>query len=217
MSDEWLEEASEIAAQVARTAHRKYHTYFDVADVKQELVMWCIGRPDKVQEWLNHEQTVESRHGGIKQLAKTLSRHADRYCRKRKAQSVGYELRDEVYYSPALLTELLPHVWSDVAPTSDASKPRVSGGGGVAAEGGNYVASLFDVRAGLEKIQPDDRIILQYKFFEGLSYSALASVLGISDSTAHRKVSGALRRLCKELGGENPFANKNRRARDTDA
>jgi DNA-directed RNA polymerase specialized sigma24 family protein len=205
---EWLDEASDIAAQVARQAHKKYHTYFAVDDVRQECMLWVVARQDKVQEWLNHEQSREDYQGGVRQLAKTLSRHADRYCRKRKAQSVGYELRDEVYYSPALLSELLPHVWSDVAPTQDATKPRVSGGGGVAAEGGSYVVSLFDVRSGLERLEPDDRIILQYKFFEALSYEALATVLGISDSTAHRKVAGALRRLCQELGGESPFISK---------
>ena len=205
---DWLEQANDIASQVAKTVHKKYHTYFAVDDVRQECLLWCVAREDKVKEWLDPDQSIEDYKGGIRQLAKTLTRHADRYCRKRKAQSVGYEIRDEVYYSPELLTELLPHVWTDTAPTSDSTKPRVSSGGGNASEGGNYVVSLFDVRAGLERLQPDDRIILQYKFFEALSYSALATALGISDSTAHRKVAGALRRLCRELGGESPFINK---------
>ena len=205
---DWLDEANDIASQVARTVHKRYHTYFDVADVRQELLAWVIQREEKVRTWLDPEQTPEEYKGGVRQLAKTLSRHAERYCRRIKAQKVGYELRDEVYYSPALLSELLPFVWSDVAPTSDATKPRVSGGGGNAAEGGNYVASLFDVRAGLERLEPDDKIVLQYKFFEQLNYSQIALALQISDSTAHRKVAGALRRLCRELGGENPWTSK---------
>lgn len=208
---DWFDEANDIASQVARTVHKRYHTYFDVADVRQELLAWVIQREEKVRAWLDPEQTIEDYKGGVRQLAKTLSRHADRYCRRMKAQKAGYELRDEVYYTPALLTELLPFVWTDVTPTQDATKPRVSGGGGVASEGGNYAASLFDVRAGLEKLEPDDRIVLQYKFFEQLNYTQLAAVLEISDSTAHRKVAGALRRLCYHLGGENPWSTKRSR------
>jgi len=203
----WLDEATDIASQVAKQIHKRYHTYFAIDDLRQELILWCVSRPDKIAQWLNPEQTAEDYKGGINQLAKTLSRHADRYCRKAKAQAVGYELRDEVYYSPALLSELLPHVWSNVAPTADTTKPRVSGGG-APAEGGNYVISLFDVRAGLEKLDPDDRVVLQYRFFENLTYTDLATVLNISDSSAHRKVDGALRRLCRHLGGDNPFQSK---------
>jgi len=208
---DWLDEATDIAAQVARQVHKKYSTYFAVDDVRQECLLWVVGHEEKVKGWLEPEQNREDYQGGVRQLAKTLSRHAERYCRKLKSQRVGYEIRDEVYYSPALLSELLPHVWSNVAPTQDATKPRVSGGAGAAAEGGNYVAAIFDVRAALEKLQPDDRIVLQYKFFENFNYSQLAIALEISDSTAHRKVSGALRRLCNELGGENPFVSKKRK------
>ena len=200
----WLEEAGDIASQVSRIVHRKYHTYCDVADVRQELMVWIVRREKKVKQWLDHTVNEEQYRGGVKQLGKTLTRHADRYCRKRKAQSLGYQIDDEAYYSPISLSELLPFVWADVVNTTDSTKPRVSGGGNPA-EGGNYVIQLFDIRRALEKLDPQDKIVLQMKFFEQMNYADIAEVLDVSDSTAHRKVDGALRRLNHRLGGQSPF------------
>jgi len=203
MSD-WLSEATDIASQVSRIVHRKYHTYFDVADVRQELLVWVVRREDKVRAWLDHSQGEDVYKGGMRQLGKTLTRHADKYCRKRKAQQLGYQLDDEAYYSPITLSELLPFVWEDVVNTTDGSKPKVSGGGNPA-EGGNYVIQLFDIRRALAKLDPQDKLILQMKFYEQLNYGDIAETLGVSDSTAHRKVDGALRRLNNNLGGQSPF------------
>ena len=202
--DKWLDEATDIASQVARIVHRKYQTYFDVSDVRQELLTWVWRREDKVKQWLSPEQSPEEYKGGVRQLGKTLTRQADKYCRRLKAQKLGYELRDEQYYDPITLSEMLPFVWEDVVNTTDSTKPRVSGGGNPA-EGGNYVIQLFDIRRALAKLDPQDRLMLQMKFFEQLTFSEIATSLGVSDTTAHRKVDGALRRLNNNLGGQSPF------------
>lgn len=205
--DKWLDEASDVASQVARIVHRKYQTYFDVSDVRQELLTWIWRREDKVKQWLSPEQSPEDYKGGVRQLGKTLTRQADKYCRRLKAQKLGYELRDEQYYDPITLSEMLPFVWEDVVNTTDATKPKVSGGGNPA-EGGNYVIQLFDIRRALTKIDPQDRLVLQMKFFEQLTYTEIALMLEISDTTAHRKVDGALRRLNQHLGGQSPFQSE---------
>jgi RNA polymerase sigma factor (sigma-70 family) len=205
--DRWLDEANDVASQVARIVHRKYQTYFDVADVRQELLTWIWRREDKVKQWLSPEQSPEDYKGGVRQLGKTLTRQADKYCRRLKAQKLGYELRDEQYYDPITLSEMLPFVWQDVVNTTDSTKPKVSGGGNPA-EGGNYVIQLFDIRRALVKIDPQDRLILQMKFFEQLTYSEIAHSLEVSDTTAHRKVDGALRRLNQHLGGQSPFQSE---------
>jgi RNA polymerase sigma factor (sigma-70 family) len=202
--DPWLQESREIAVTVARKVHRRYHTYFDMQDVTQELMVWVLRRQDKIKEWLDHPKESDEYKMGVRKLGKTLTRNADKYCRRMKAQKLGYEVRDEQYYSPISLSELLPFVWSDVVETRDASKPKVSGGGNPA-EGGNYVIQLFDIRRALKKLDPQDKLVLQMKFFEQLNYQEIAQTFGVSDSTAHRKVDGALRRLNNHLGGQTPF------------
>jgi len=204
---QWFEDASDVANNVARNVHRKYHTYFDVADVRQELYLWIFKRKDKVQEWLSFEMGTQEYRGGVKQLGKTLTRQADRYCRKMKAQKLGYEMRDEQFYSSATLSELLPYVWEDVVDTIEANKPRVSGGG-APAEGGTYVVQLIDVRKNLHRLQRYDQDILEFKFRDQMSFKDLAEVLDCSDTTAHRKVEGALRRLTHLLGGSNPYGDR---------
>jgi len=203
----WFEEAQEIAHQSARTIHKKYHTYFDVDDVRQELLLWCFKRKDKIEQWLDHDVDDEEYRDGVKQLARTLNRQAEKYCRKRKAQKLGYEMRDEQFYSPESISVLLPFAYSDVTETRDTTKPRVQGSGGNPSEGGNYVVQLFDVRIALGKLDRYDYDVLQLKFDDQLSYAELAHALGVSDSTAHRKVENALRRLTNILGGANPYGN----------
>jgi len=207
VTNKWLDESREIAVTVARKVHRRYHTYFDVQDVTQELMVWVLKRQDKIKEWLDHPLESDEYKMGVRKLGKTLTRNADKYCRRLKAQKLGYEVRDEQYYSPISLSELLPFVWSDVVETRDASKPKVSGGGNPA-EGGNYVIQLFDIRAALRKLDPQDKLVLQMKFFEQLNYQEIAETFGVSDSTAHRKVDGALRRLNNHLGGQTPFQSE---------
>jgi hypothetical protein len=103
------------------------------------------------------------------------------------------------------LAELLPFVWVDTVATSDSTKPKVSGGGNPA-EGGNYVIQLFDIRRAMLHMSEGDRDVLRKKFFDQLSYKELAEELAVSDTTAHRKVDGAIRRLTNALGGPNPWA-----------
>jgi len=203
MSD-WLEEATNVATQVARVVHRKYSVYFDVSDLRQELLVWVWRREDKVKQWLDHNQEPEDYKGGVRQLGKTLTRQADKYCRRLKAQKLGYELRDEQYYDPITLSELLPFVWGDVVETTKLDGEKVSGAGNPA-EGGNYVIQLFDVRNALSKIDEMDRDVLELKYEQNLTFAEIAEVLAVSDTTAHRKVEGAMRRLVNQLGGTNPF------------
>jgi len=171
-------------------------------------MVWTLKRQDKIKEWLDHPLDSDEYKMGVRKLGKTLTRLADKYCRRAKAQKLGYEIRDEQYYDAISLSEMLPLAFPIKAPivnTTDGSKPKVSGGGNPA-EGGNYVIQLMDIRRALSKIDPQDKLVLEMKFFEGLTFNEIAETLQVSDTTAHRKVDGALRRLNNFLGGANPFA-----------
>lgn len=199
-----LELAQEVAVVTARKVHKKYVTYFDVADVTQELMLWVVTHNNKIEEWLGHEVDSEEFKVGVKKLGKTLTRQADKYCRKIKAQKVGYELRDEQFYSPTNIAEMLPFAWKDVVETRDATKPRVSGSTNPA-EGGDYMVKMFDIRRALLKLNEYDRDVLELKFAQNLTYRELAEELEVSESTAHRKVDNAIRHVNNFLGGSNPY------------
>ena len=193
--------AQDIAAHVARSVHRKYHTYFDVADVRQELIVWMLSHENKVAEYMADEEL------GIKKLSKTLRRQADKYCRRKKAQIVGYSLEDEAYYPGSIIATLLPYVWKDVEAMHIGDGEKISNSGNPA-EGGNFVIQIFDIRKALDELDPQDRLILQMKYFEGQTFAEIGEILEISDTTAHRKHEGALRRLSNYLGGMSPFSRE---------
>lgn len=208
MSDEWLQEANEICATVARQVHRKYAVYFDVADVQQELMLWCLNKQDKVCDWLDVDNVKEAseRKIGIKMLAKSLNREAERYCRSRKAKSVGYETRDEAFYTMGMLEELISHMDElENMSTQQAGNVRVSNGGSDPATGNNYLASVLDVRSALAKLDPIDAMLVDMKYKESMTLAQIANVVELSDSTISRRIHRALRQMVKELGGDNPW------------
>ena len=146
VEDKWIEEVVTIAQTVAYTITRNYKGYAEVDDVKQELLEWTLKRPDKIQEWLSPNVPKQEYKLGVKRLAKTFNRMADRYCRKEKAKKLGYSIHDEAYYSPALVEQLLPLAFNNNIETKDPNSQFVSGGGGDPATAGSFLASMYDIR-----------------------------------------------------------------------
>lgn len=206
MSNDWLIEANEIAATVARQVHRRYAVYFDAADVQQELVAWAIKRESKMREWLNPELELADRKANIKQLAKSMNREADKYCRSRKAKSVGYETRDEAFYTMTMLEELIAHLDElENMSSNQTGNVRVSNGGSDPATANNYLASVIDVRSALDSLDPMDQMLLDMKYRDNLTLGQIAAVVELSDSTISRRIHGALRKMTQFLGGDNPW------------
>jgi RNA polymerase sigma factor (sigma-70 family) len=213
MNDDWLIEANEIATTVARQVHRKYQVYFDMSDVQQELVLWCLNHERKVKEWLNPAQETPERKIGIKQLAKSLNREADKYCRDRKAKSCGYETRDEAFYTTGMLEELISHMDELTDMSQSASgNVRVSSGGSDPSTGNNYLISIIDVRKAMSDLDPLDNMMLTMKYQENLTLAQIADIVDLSDSTISRRIHSALRRMSKLLGGDNPWGGTGSRS-----
>jgi RNA polymerase sigma factor (sigma-70 family) len=203
-NDKWLEEASEIATTVARSIHKRYAVYFEAHDVKQELIIWAMRKEHKVKEWLNPDQDPKDLKGGIRQLAKAMQREADKYCRTTKAKAVGYETRDEYFYNIGMIEELITQL-DELDQQQGLSQAKVSGGGGDPATGNNVAAAVADVRFAMSKLDPQDQLMLEMRYQEGMTFSQISSALELSDTTVHRRVNSALKRMSTELGGENPW------------
>jgi len=206
LNSELLEEVTEIATTVARQIHPRYAVYFEAHDIKQELLLWSLKREDKIEQWLSHDQEPQDRKAGIRQLAKTFQREADKICRSEKARKVGYETRDEYFYSAGLLEELIANI-DALEQQQGGQNARVSGGGSDPATGNNFAASVADVRKAMEALDPADCLMLEMRYQEGLTYAQIATHLDLSDSTVHRRVNGALKRMVKFLGGDSPWVS----------
>jgi RNA polymerase sigma factor (sigma-70 family) len=210
LNSELLEEVTEIAASVAKQIHPRYAVYFEPQDLKQELLLWSLNHEHKIVEWLNPDQEVWERKAGIRQLAKSFQREADKICRAAKARKTGYEIHDEYFYSRGVLEELLTNL-DEIEAQQTGMQVRVSGGGSDPAAGNNIAASVADVRKALDQLDPMDRLMVEMKYQEQLTYKQISETVDLSDSTVHRRVSGALNRMVKFLGGDNPYTGSNYR------
>ena len=205
VEDKWVQDVVEIAQTSAYVITRNYKGFAEADDVKQELLEWSLKRNDKIQEWLNENLSKQEYRMGIKRLAKTFNRMADRYCRKEKAKKLGYSIHDEAFYSTAMIEELLPMAFSSNIITKDPATEFVSNGGGDPATAGSFLASMYDIRIALRNLTIDLYEILRMRYEDGLKLEDIASYFDVTDSTINRKISTAIKQISKELGGESPW------------
>jgi RNA polymerase sigma factor (sigma-70 family) len=205
VEDKWVQDVVEIAQTSAYIITRNYKGFAEADDVKQELLEWSLKRNDKIQEWLNEDLSKQEYRMGIKRLAKTFNRMADRYCRKEKAKKLGYSIHDEAFYSTGMIEELLPMAFSSNIITKDPATEYVSNGGGDPATAGSFLASMYDIRIALRGLTIDLYEILRMRYEDGLKLEDIASYFDVTDSTINRKISTAIKQISKELGGESPW------------
>jgi len=203
--DKWIQDLVDVSQTVAYTISRNYKGFVEVDDIKQELLEWSLKRADKIQEWLSPELSKQEYRLGIKRLAKTFNRMADRYCRREKARKLGYYVHDEAFYSTALVEELLPMAFSSELITKDPASEFVSGGGGDPATAGSFLASMYDIRIAVRKLSIELYEILRMRYEDGMNLATIGEVLNLSESTISRKVNTAIKLVSKELGGESPW------------
>jgi DNA-directed RNA polymerase specialized sigma24 family protein len=205
VEDKWVQEVATVAQTVAYTITRNYKGFAEVDDVKQELLEWSLRRADKIQEWLSPDLPRQEYKLGVKRLAKTFNRMADRYCRKEKAKKLGYSIHDEAFYSPALVEQLLPFAFNNNIETKDPNSEFVSNGGGDPATGGSFLASMYDIRIALRKLTIESYEMVRMRYEDNMTLADMVTYFNQSDSTISRKINMAVKQMSKELGGESPW------------
>ena len=205
VEDKWVQDVVEVAQTSAYVITRNYKGFVEADDVKQELLEWSLKRNDKIQEWLNEDLSKQEYRMGIKRLAKTFNRMADRHCRKEKAKKLGYSIHDEAFYSTGMIEELLPMAFSSNIMTKDPATEYVSNGGGDPATAGSFLASMYDIRIALRELTIDLYEILRMRYEDGAKLEDIAAYFDVTDSTINRKISTAIKLISKDLGGESPW------------
>jgi len=205
VEDKWVQDVVEIAQTSAYVITRNYKGYAEADDVKQELLEWSLKRNDKIQEWLSPELSKQEYRIGIKRLAKTFNRMADRYCRKEKAKKLGYSIHDEAFYSTGMIEELLPIAFSSNIMTKDPATEYVSNGGGDPATAGSFLASMYDIRIALRELTIEVYEMMRMHYEDGLTLEQIGEYFNVDKSTISRKINTGIKQMSKELGGESPW------------
>ena len=205
VEDKWVQDVAEVAQTSAYIITRNYKGFAEADDVKQELLEWSLKRSDKIQEWLNEDLSKQEYRMGIKRLAKTFNRMADRYCRKEKAKKLGYSIHDEAFYSTAMIEELLPMAFSSNIITKDPATEYVSNGGGDPATAGSFLASMYDIRIALRELTIEIYEMMRMHYEDGLTLEQIGEYFNVDKSTVSRKINTGIKQMSKELGGESPW------------
>jgi RNA polymerase sigma factor (sigma-70 family) len=205
VEDKWVQDVVEIAQTSAYIITRNYKGFAEADDVKQELLEWSLKRNDKIQEWLNEDLSKQEYRIGIKRLAKTFNRMADRYCRKEKAKKLGYSIHDEAFYSTGMIEELLPMAFSSNIITKDPATEYVSNGCGDPATAGSFLASMYDIRIALRELTIETYEMMRMHYEDGLTLEQIGEYFNVDKSTISRKINTGIKQISKELGGESPW------------
>ncbi len=197
-----------IARQVASRANRIHRGLVSTDDLYQHMSLWALEHWHKIEQW-QAEESLKFK------LRKTFYNEGQKYVAKERTRYSRSPMSDTFYYTHQVLHELLPDVWERVGWTdtpdmtaefiAHSSKPS---------EGGNRLALLSDVAAGLARLNKNDKDLLRMRYGNGgMDFAALAETYGASDEAIRKRVKRALDKLQDRLGGEPPIWRGRRRVR----
>ena len=200
----------DLVPSVANTIYRRYKSYVEKDDIKQECMAWAMTRANDHNVDLM-EPIEERRKHNEQRIAWQMRRVAERYARKEKAIKSGYNTTDEVYYESFTLGQLLPFVIASVIDGTvleqvqqmiQDGQPK---GRSSPSEGGNLLASLIDIKKGYLQLEVEDQTLLRLRHHENYTLQQIAGHLECAISTADRRCAQSLRKLQEILGGISPW------------
>lgn len=201
-----VSDVEEMVATVGYSVWRRYRKYVELADLKQELMLFSWRKREKIAEYLvrDEEESPLRKRQGEAAYMKSLSRAAERYCRKMKAQAVGYSPRDEFFYSRTLLEDLIGVMvngMSDMAQQTD-ERTRTARD---PSEGGNTQAMMADLKIALEALDNDAYAMVMMAYGDQVPTRVIAETWGITRQAVDQRLERATAKLVRALGGPNPY------------
>ena len=208
VKEEYLEDYESLVNYVAYEYAKRYRM-IDIQDIKQELWLWFLSRPNKLKDWYeNFEQKDRD-----KLIARSLRNAAQKYCTKEKAKSVGYETSDVYYYDAAVIEEFLPYILTDsytlpIGVNDVNYKPDAN----LIAEGNTWLAVRTDISKAYEAVHERHQNVLRLRFGSlNTTLKDVAQELSISPDAARKRVDRAISALVEELGGRRPYPDNDYR------
>ena len=201
---------NDIVPSVVSIVYRRYRKYVDRADLTQEAYAWIMTRVVYLNGLLEEENEAV-RLANQRRVGWQMKRAVERYARKEKANSSGYQTNDESFYDVITIAQLLPYVIASVVNDTaiEQAQNLVNDGTprkpSAPAEGGNLLATLIDIKKAYELLDEDEKKILRLRYHENYTLQQLSEVLECAVSTAPRRCGNALRKLLNFMGGESPY------------
>jgi len=201
------DEVNEINTSLAWHLSKRYHRFVELEDIRQAMNEYAWKRRDKVKEYLIREDAIEIKQG-YKAFSTFMRRAGERYARKEKARTLGYELGDEYFYRLDLIENLIK-----VAGTNESYlanqvfDPDVHGVQvkKLANEGNNLAAMIADVDRAMKKLDPRMQGILTSRFVNDMPLAEIAEAWDISPQRVEQLVAKGVKEIADKLGGVTPY------------
>ena len=210
MNNDELYVNSVVAKAVSRTVKqvgKSQRGYLPEDDLRQSAWLWVFDHSKKVSEWLEADDSKSSRNAaGL--ISSSLRVHLHSLVQKERMEADGTLPQDYYHYNRAVVESLLPDIFDEEAgstSTSPAPKGTYVRHSKQPSEGNEYQAMLADVRAGFAVLPPADKRLLWDRFAAGGSeVSLMATMMDIPERTIRYRLSRAVNRIIRHLGGEQP-------------
>ena len=204
--DERVMRAATRAARRVIVVNRRYVEY---GDVLGELHLWLAKNVKYVAEW------KEQGEHGMNKLGVALYRAGHSYASRERVRRTGCEPGDFYYYTPAVLEELLPDVWTYEAwdGGSSSTEPDMPRGKSKPSERGDRRAMMIDIAYSVTTLDVEDQRFLRARYTEPtLTWEELGQRFGLTAEAARKKNERLLVKMVDRLGGEPPLWRQGRRA-----
>ena len=201
---DYVTEYESLVMSVASVKSREY-PMIPKEDIVQELWMWFVTHPNKVEEWHALENPKES----TKLFARALHNAGHKFCQKEKARTIGYQIEDLFYYRRDIVEDLLPSVLSgNFEVTNNIDYSNNVRGTKAPNEGGNLQAMQADISRAFDQLREEQQNILYLWYYNKGNSKELGKVINANEKTARMKVTRAIDSLIKKLGGRPPYKDK---------
>ena len=198
---------SKSVNETVRSVARQQRNYLPVEELRQDAWTWVFGNTTKIVTWLEADETPSGKNvRGL--MSSSIRVHLHGIVQKERMRNDGTFAEDYYYYSKAVVEEFLPNIFDEYAGSSTASSaPR---GTFVThskqpSEGFEYQAMLADIRNGFNGLASEDRLILSDRYADGgIDTTIMALAAGVTQRTMRYRLSRAINRLIRNLGGEIP-------------
>ena len=198
---------NEVTSSIAWNISKKYHRFVEIEDVRQTMNEYAWKRRDKVAEYLIREGEAEKKMG-YKAFTTFMRRAGERYARKEKSKSLGYELGDEYFYKLVMIETLIKVALSGESyMAGQVLDPDIHGvkAKKQASEGNNLLAMVADVDRVMKKLDLRTYNIIKSKYGFDMSLAEIAKEWDISPQRVEQIVNRGLRQISEYLGGETPY------------
>lgn len=202
---QWDDNVLRAVRQAAQRSHAAQRGFVDMDDLMQEGYLYCLTNPDKVNEW------VAAGREGMAILNTALYHHMHVYTMKERYRKDGTQPGDYFFYQRAVILELLPEAFEDVANYGQSSSDlnATVRGSKPLSESGDRMAMLADIRSAIGSLSKDEYQIIRMKFGTGevLPDEQLAQWFEVPLATMNRRVNRAVKKMARALGSE-PVAGR---------